>query len=112
MANLSLPVYPGAALYLKVVMLSCLNVPCAGCWETPELCIMPGILIGKLHVSPDLTAKYAVISTPNSAGDPVTRQSWAAKAEAGMRLRAAIARNRMLSSCEDGTQAMCSGPTG
>jgi hypothetical protein len=57
MANVSLPLYPEAALYLKVVTLSCLNVPCAGFWETPELFIMPGILIGKLHVSPDLTAK-------------------------------------------------------
>jgi len=57
---------------------------------------MPGILIEKLHVSPDLTAKYAVISTPNSAGTPVTRQSWAAKAEVGIRLSAAIAKNRML----------------
>src|SRR5204863_9643718 len=97
MANVSLPLYPGAALYLKVVTLSCLNVPCAGFWETPELFIMPGILFGKLHVSHDLTAKYAVISMPNSAGNPATRQS-AAKAEAGMRRRAAIARNRMLTS--------------
>src|SRR5712672_3471626 len=107
MANVSRPLYPGAALYLKVVTLSCLNVPCAGFWETPELFIMPGILMGKLHVSPDLTAKYAVISTPNSAGNPVTRQSWAAKAEAGIRLRAAIAKNRMRTSCKDDVQAIC-----
>jgi hypothetical protein len=93
--------YPGAALYLKVVTLSCLSVPCAGCWETPELFIIPGILIGKLHVSPDLTVKYAIISTPNSAGRPVTRQSRAAKAEVGIRLSAAIAKNRMLISRED-----------
>src|SRR6476659_4412554 len=111
-ANVSLPLYPGAALYLKVVTLSCLSVPCTGCWETPELFIMPGILIGKLHVSPDLTAKYAVISMPNSAGRPVTRQSWAAKADVGIRLSAAIARNRMLISREGQVQAIFFEPPG
>jgi hypothetical protein len=57
MANVSLPLYPDAAVYLKVVTLSWLSVPCDGFWETPDLCIAPGRRIGKLHVCPDLIAK-------------------------------------------------------
>jgi len=93
--------YPAAAVYLNVVTLSCRSVPCEGFWETPELCIAPGIRIGKLHVCPDLTAKYAVISMPNTDGLPVTRQS-TAKADTGVRLKtAAIASVRIFASCQD-----------
>jgi hypothetical protein len=46
------------------------------------------------------------MSTPNSAGWPVTLQSETAKAEVGKRLRTAIAKNRMLVSREDGVRAV------
>lgn len=42
----------------------------------------------------------AVMSTPNVDGVPVTRQSAAAKTEVGVKVSAAIARNRMQVSCE------------